>query len=85
MNLCDEENKKDEDYHDATENGCTSDAAGGRAAEKSMASADAEMTRTKGQEEEASWTRTGGTRKKAVQVADTTKPKFVHGFVQIRA
>ena len=47
MDLCDEENKKDEEYHDATENGYTSDAAGGRAAEKSMASANAEMTETK--------------------------------------
>ena len=57
MNLCDEENKKDEEYHDATEIADTSEAAGGRVAEKSTASADAEMTEKEEQKEEPSWTR----------------------------
>ena len=60
MHLCDEENKKDEEYHDATETADTSEAAGGRVAEKSTASADAEMTATEEQKEETSWTRVGG-------------------------
>jgi hypothetical protein len=72
MDLCDEENKKDEEYHDAKENADTSEAAGGRVAEKSTASADAEMTATEEQKEETSWTRAGGTRETVVQVADTT-------------
>ena len=57
MNLCDDENKKDEVFHDAEENGYASDAAGGRAAEKSMASANAEVPGTKAAEAEAGWTR----------------------------
>ena len=85
MNLCDEENKKDEEYHDATEIADTSEAAGGRVAEKSTASADAEMTEKEEQKEEPSWTRVGGTPKTVVQVADTTKPKIVFGYLQIQA
>ena len=85
MNLCDEENKKDEEYHDATEIADTSEAAGGRVAEKSTASADAEMTETEEQKEEASWTRAGGTRKKPIQADEPTKQEFVRGYMQIRA
>ncbi len=44
MNLCDDENKKEEVPHEATAIADMSDAAGGRVAEKSTVSADAEMT-----------------------------------------
>ena len=83
MNLCDDENKTTDEFHDATENAYTSDAAGGRVAEKSTVSADAEMTEKEEQNEAASWTRAGGTGKIVAQAAVETKPKNVHGYLQL--
>ena len=83
--MCDDENKKEEVPHEATAIADMSDAAGGRVAEKSTVSADAEMTETEEQKQEASWTSAGRTRKIVAQAADETKPKNVYGYVQIWA
>jgi hypothetical protein len=83
MNLGDDENKQDEVFHDATWNGYTSDAAGGRAAEKSMASANAEVPETKAAEEEAAWTRVGGEKHKPGPVNAPTETKYLWGNWQI--
>ncbi len=81
--MCDDENKKDGVFHDAEENGYTSDAAGGRAAEKSMASANAEVPGTKAAEAEAAWTRVGGKQSKSVPVNAPTETKYLWGNWQI--
>jgi hypothetical protein len=83
MNLCDDENKKDEVFHDAEENGYTSDAAGGRAAEKSMASANAEAPGAKAAEAEAGWTRVGGKQSEPVPVNAPTETTHLSGYWQI--
>ena len=83
MNLCDDENKKDEVFHDADENGYTSDAAGGRAAEKSMASANAEAPGAKAAEAEAGWTRVGGKQSEPVPVNAPTETTHLSGYWQI--
>ena len=85
INLGEDASEIREVYHDAMETGYTSDAAGGRAAEKSTASADAEMTDKKEQKEEASWTRVGGTRTILAQAEVKTKPKYVSGYLQFWA
>ncbi len=64
MNICDQASKKNEKYYDAMEQGYASDTAGGRTAETSMASADAEVTGPKEEKEEASRTTAGRGRKR---------------------
>jgi hypothetical protein len=85
MNLCDDENEKDEVFHEADENGpgYTSDAAGGRAAEKSMASANAEAPGAKAAEAEAGWTRVGGKQSEPVPVNAPTETTHLSGYWQI--
>ena len=81
--MCEDASEHREVFHDAMESEETSDEAGGSGAEKSMASANAEVPETKAAEAEAAWTRVGGEQRKPGPVNATTETKYLWGNWQI--